>query len=108
MLNKKNRLAKTSEIKAVFSKGRAFFNPFFNLKFLSQNSGKHFAVVVSAKIYKSAVKRNRLKRLVREYVKKNLATFKTGSYTIVAKPKVNTITEKEMLSVLKEVCSKIR
>jgi len=108
MLHKKNRLAKETDLKAVFAKGRAFFNPFFSIKFLSRPQGKRFTVVVSTKIFKSAVKRNRLKRLVREFVRKNLNLFKNGDYTIIARQKISSSPEKQILNAFSELCSKVK
>ena len=108
MLHKRNRLAKATEIAAAFSRGRTFFNPFFTIKFLPAQSGKRFTVVVSTKVYKSAVKRNRLKRIVREYVRKNLAGFKSGSYMIMAKPKISRLEEKNILPNFVDVSSKLK
>ena len=43
-------------------------------------------VVVSTKVYKKAVDRNRLKRIIREHIRKNLNGFKLGNYVIITKP----------------------
>jgi ribonuclease P protein component len=108
MLHKSNRLAKATDIAAAFARGRSFFNPFFTIKFLSQPSVKRFTVVVSTKVFKSAVKRNRLKRIVREYIRKNMGQFKNGSYLIMAKPKISRLEEKNVLPNFFDVCSRIK
>ena len=108
MLKKTNRLAKANDIAAAFSRGRSFFNPFFTLKFLSAPSIKRFTIVVSTKVFKSAVKRNRLKRVIREYIRKNLALFKNGSYLVIAKPKIARLEEKNVLPNFLDVSSKVR
>jgi ribonuclease P protein component len=108
MLKKVNRLAKDKDIKTAFARGRSFFNPFFNIKFLPGQEGKRFTVVVSTKVYKKAVSRNRLKRLLREHLRKNLAGFKNGSYIIVAKPKVSGLAETEALKNFLEARSKLK
>lgn len=108
MLKKTNRLAKATDIAAAFARGRSFFNPFFTIKFFSQLSVKRFTVVVSTKVFKSAVKRNRLKRIVREYIRKNLDKFKSGSYLIIAKPKISRLEEKNVLPNFVDVISRIR
>jgi ribonuclease P protein component len=108
MLKKVNRLAKAKDIAAAFSRGRTFFNPFFTIKFFSRAPQKLFTVVVSTKVFKSAVKRNRLKRILREYVRKNLAQFKSGSYMVIAKPKVSRLPEKDILPAFLDVISRLR
>ncbi len=97
MFSKQNRLAKATDIAAAFARGRSFFNPFFTIKFFSQGSQKRFTVVVSTKVFKKAVARNRLKRIVREYLRKNLATFKKGDYLIMSRPKIGKNPEKVVL-----------
>ncbi len=108
MLHKSNRLAKAKDIAEAFSRGRTFFNPFFTIKFLSRAPQKLFTVVVSTKVFKSAVKRNRLKRVLREHIRKNLTQFKNGSYMVIAKPKVSRLPEKDVLAAFLDVCSRIR
>jgi len=99
MLSKKHRLAKELDLKATLKRGRSFFNPFFNIKFLP-GPQKRFAVVVSTKVYKQAVKRNRLKRIVREHIRKNLAHFRPGYYVIMAKPKITSLPEEKIIPAL--------
>jgi len=107
MLNKKNRLAKDTEIAQAFARGRSFFNPFFTVKYL-RSEKKQFTVVVSTKVFKRAVLRNRLKRVIREHIRKHLNSFKPGSYIIIAKPKISTLPEASTLAAFKEICLKIK
>src|SRR5262245_14260459 len=108
MLKKTNRLAKAADIGKVFAKGRAFFNQFFTVKFLPDPKTRRFTVVVSTKVHKSAVKRNRLKRIVRESVRRNLGGFRAGSYMLIAKPKIASLPEKEILPAFLDVCGRIK
>ncbi len=108
MLKKANRLAKAKDIAAAFSKGRTFFNPFYTIKFMAAPALKRFTVVVSTKVFKKAVARNRIKRILREYLRKNLNGFKSGSYMIIVKPKINRLPEKEVLPAFFDVCSRLR
>ncbi len=107
MLKKINRLSKRGDIQAVFTRGRIFFNPYFNVKSLASKSGKRFAIVISTKVYKKAVLRNRLRRVLRECLKNNLLNIKSGDYVIIAKPKVSSITETEALKNFSLVFSKV-
>ena len=64
-LSKKYRISKEKELKNVFSAGRTIRNPFLFLKFMKNNlDHPRFAVSVSKKIYKRAVKRNLAKRRI--------------------------------------------
>ncbi len=97
MLNKTNRLAKDKDIQAAFARGRSFFNPFYRVKFLPKPEGRRFVVVVSTKVFKKAVDRNRLKRLLREQLRPRLQEFKTGDYVISASPKLSGLKEADRL-----------
>ncbi len=108
MLKKENRLGKTSEIQKILSKGKGVFNPFFTIKFLPSSNEKKFTVVVSVKVFKKAVARNRLKRIVREYLRKNLKALKNGSYIIIARPKINSTPEKHVIPAFAQLLAKIR
>ncbi len=86
MLSKTHRLTKNSDIQRAFRTGRSFFNPFFSLKYLKGKPSSRFTVVVSVKVSKRAVVRNRIKRLVREFIRLNMDSFPTGDYVVTAKP----------------------
>ena len=108
MLKKANRLAKAKDIQKAFARGRAFFSPFFNIKYVFSANAPRFTVVISTKVFKKAVSRNRLKRIVREYIRKNLPKFKTGDYIISFKPKAATVTEKIIMDSFVETLAKIK
>ncbi len=107
MLKKTNRLSKSKDIKTAFARGRSFFNPFFTIKFFAQPQNQRFTVVVSTKVFKKAVARNRLKRLLREYLRKNLAGLKKGYYVIIAKPKAADLKGAETLGLFAQVLKKV-
>ncbi|MAG29055.1 ribonuclease P protein component [bacterium] len=73
MLYSKNRLAKRADIERVFKKGRSFFVGNLGIR-LAKNSLKvsRFTVVVSTKVSKKAVERNKLKRRMREIIRKEI------------------------------------
>jgi ribonuclease P protein component len=85
MLPKKHRLSKSADVKQTTARGRSFFNPFFVLKAVKVPEGVKITVIVSTKVSKQAVVRNRLKRIIREVVRQNLSRFKPGSYAFIVK-----------------------
>lgn len=79
MLKKENRLTKKKEIELVFKEGKSSFDKITGVKALaSENKTNRFAVVISNKVSKKAVVRNRKKRQLREIVRLNLPKLKLG------------------------------
>jgi len=90
MLPKQYRLKKKKDFKLVFEKGKTFNNKFLFLKG-AKNALKNsrFAFIVSLKISKKAVVRNRIKRLLREAIREKLDDIKSGfDVVIIAKPEI--------------------
>jgi len=87
MLPSKHRLVKTTEIAAVQTRGRRFFDQDFVLKvsWKAQAQPK-IAFVVSTKVSKKAVERNRIKRMLREAVRTTITDWKSGNYVVIVKP----------------------
>ena len=117
MLHKDYRLNKSKDIKQTSMRGRSFFNPFFVIKYkksaqLSPNnpiidksiSVPRFAFIVSTKVSKKAVERNRLKRIAREQIRLSLPQMKQGEYVIIVKQKAKglepKVLKKSLLSTL--------
>ncbi|MEI8068008.1 MAG: ribonuclease P protein component [Candidatus Shapirobacteria bacterium] len=77
MLKKINRLKKIKDFTEVKNKGEIYHSPFFSLLILkSDNKDSQFGFVISKKISKRAVDRNKIKRVLAESVKVNLDKFK--------------------------------
>ncbi|MFH1129462.1 MAG: ribonuclease P protein component [Patescibacteria group bacterium] len=88
MLSSKNRLRKKSDINNVFKKGKTVAGHFIFLR-ATKNELKdnRFAFVVSLKVSKKAVVRNKIKRQLREIVKQ--AELKQGfDFMIITKPSI--------------------
>ena len=79
MLSFKNRLSKTKEINEVLKNGAMIKSDLFVLKYMkNKKEESRFSFVVSQKISKKAVERNRLKRRFREIIRKDLHNIKKG------------------------------
>lgn len=78
MFSRRQRLAASREINRTL-KQRPLFSDFFVLKF-NQTKGKNprFAVIVSTKVSKLAVERNRMKRQTRECLKEVFKDITVG------------------------------
>lgn len=70
MLPKQNRLKKYKDFQKLFKKGKSLKEDFIAIKFNHNNLPlSRFAIIVSTKVSKKAVKRNRIKRQIREIVR---------------------------------------
>jgi len=79
MLPKQNRLKKKKDCDSVIKQGRHNADRFLVLKFKSNSlEQSRIGFVVSKKISKKAVERNRIKRRLREIVKKEISELKNG------------------------------
>ena len=72
MLKKKNRSLKRRDFEEVKRTGRYYTTSLLGMMVLSQTNEKRFGVVVSKKVSKKAVERNKLRRLVMKGVEGNL------------------------------------
>lgn len=91
MLPKENRLKKNKDFEMVFKKGKGFSQNFLFLKFIKNNlKVTRFGFVVSKKVSKKAVIRNRIKRRLREIVRKKIAEIEKGrDIIIIVIPDIN-------------------
>ena len=91
MLPKKYRLRKRKEIEKIFKEGKSKNLNLVFIRFLKNNLGyPRFCFIVSKKVSNKATKRNKVKRLLREVVRKEiLPTLETNyDYLIIAKPSI--------------------
>lgn len=108
MLPQENRLKKEKDIEKVFKTGKSVFDPVCGFKFLPNNLPiSRFSFMVGVKISKLAVKRNRLRRQIREIIHLNLSKIKTGFdfafiVRLEAKEADYQVLEKVILSGLKK------
>ena len=97
MLKKTNRLAKTKDVQRTTMRGRSFFNPNFVIKYsASQSTAPRFTVTIATKVSKRAVVRNKIKRIIREAVRTNMARFRSGDYVIIVRPSMTAVPPKEI------------
>jgi ribonuclease P protein component len=79
MLKQAHRLTKTKDIESVNKAGKSFFTKVFIMKFLPNKlKSTRITVVVSTKISKNAVVRNRVKRVMRDKIRTNFKSIKPG------------------------------
>lgn len=79
MLAKVNRLRKKKDFERILKKGKSFKEGFIILKFNKNNSREiRFGFIVSRKVSKKATVRNKVKRRLRELMKKKIENLKRG------------------------------
>jgi ribonuclease P protein component len=71
MITRAHRFHGYNSLSVVYRRGQTVRNPQLSLKFVAQNHNKHYrlAIVVSRKVSKSAVVRNRIRRRLYETVR---------------------------------------
>lgn len=101
MLKKINRITSKKEFGEVKGSGQIKQFPYFGLiNLVKPDTDKKFGFIISKKISKKAVVRNKIKRLLAEEVKKNLDKFEKGFRGIFLIKK-NIIDEKGNLKYIK-------
>jgi ribonuclease P protein component len=89
MLKKENRLKKEGDLKRVLKKGKYLEKDFLLFRYLQNDlANSRFGIIVSKKAVRKAVKRNLLKRRIREAVRALFPVLKNNfDIVIIAKPK---------------------
>lgn len=87
---KLNTIKKNEEFKKIYKKGTSIVGPYVVIYRMKNNqNNKKFGITVSKKIGK-AVKRNRVRRLIKEVVIQNYKMFQCNfNYVIVARVRSN-------------------
>lgn len=108
MFSKKNRLAHTRDVQRVFSAGRSFFGPYISVRFLATQSEPRITVSVSTKVAKSAVRRNQIKRVIRDFMRRNIDRLLPGDYLLVVRPATVRLANGEIRTSLVQQLEKCR
>lgn len=85
MLAKQYRLKKNKDFELVFKRGKTFDSKLLFLKTIKRNNLKvsRFGLVVGTKISKKATIRNKIKRRLRDVIRKKLEDIKPGFDVII-------------------------
>lgn len=83
-LPKQNRLKKRKDFEEVFKKGKTLHGDFLFIKYnYGTTNISRFGIVVSAKVAKKAVLRNRIRRILSETIRGQLKTKQQKFYDVV-------------------------
>lgn len=105
MLSKKNRLTGSENFVRVQNEGKVYQSKNFGIAVVDRkDSGpSRFAFIVSTKISKEAVDRNRIKRIMREVVRLNILNIRDGfDFVFLAKPSITRVSTEEIMKEVKE------
>ena len=83
MLKKINRGLKRSDFDQLRDEGKVYQSPLFGLSVISNGEGLRLATIISKKISKKAVDRNKVRRLLMEASRKNLTILKDMNLKMV-------------------------
>jgi ribonuclease P protein component len=107
VLKKINRISSKKEFLEIKNKGKLFGSPIFGVLILKkEDEFKKFGFIISKKISKRAVDRNKIKRRMAEVLKNNLDKFSLGTRMIflvkkeILNKKIEEI-EKEIVKIIK-------
>jgi ribonuclease P protein component len=108
MLPKENRLKKEKEFETVFKSGKTIRGKSVFFKYFANGTDKtRIGFIVSKKISKLAVERNKVKRRMREIVRLKKDNLKEGlSIVIVSLPVIKGMAYKEIKEDLGNLLSK--
>jgi ribonuclease P protein component len=109
VLKKINRIKKRKEFEAIRIEGKIYQSPLFGLVVKKdEGKDKKFGMIVSKKISKRAVDRNKIRRRLAEVIRKNLSNIPEGvSGIVLAKRKLMEVgiedIEKEFLIIVRQI-----
>lgn len=107
MLKKANRINKTRDLQKVYRLGKPAHTSALVIKFVP-HAQTQVAFVVSKKVSKKAVERNRIKRILREYMRLHLEQSKPGKYLVMVKPQAAKLPGNELRAEMRRVLSKVK
>lgn len=107
MLIDEHRLKKDKDFELVFKEGKVFSSDFLFLKLKRNNlQTSRFGFIISKKISKKSTFRNKVKRRLRETIRKNLDNIKQGFDVIIGVRAE--ILDKDYQEVCKEIESLLK
>ncbi len=111
MLASQSRISESKRIEEIKEKGRIFQSKNFGVAILKRDNTlpPKFAFVISKKISKMAVNRNRINRSLNEGVRRNLRDIPSGyDFVFLAKKSISDRTTEEILDELRQFFLKFK
>lgn len=110
MLPKNNRITHRKDFEKIFKEGKGFFTKVMGIKFINNSlEESRFGIIISNKISKKAVIRNKLKRQIREIIHADLEKIKTGiDVSIICQPGIEKLEYEEIKAEIIKILQKIQ
>jgi ribonuclease P protein component len=111
IIKKTNRISKTRELQNVFRFGKAVHAAALVIKFVKKPKEKQSrtAFIISKKISKKAVVRNKIRRVMREELRlKLLPNMPIGDYIIIIKPAAAKMENEDLRQAVTAAARKVR
>lgn len=108
MLPKKYKIRKKNDFKVVFDGGVYKEFNFIRVKFINNNLNiSRFGFIISSKISKKAVERNKIRRQLEEVISLNYNSIKQGlDVVVMVKPEITNKQNKEIRDTLLKILEK--
>lgn len=102
MFPKKQRITKKDEFNLIYKKGQSFYLKTLSIRILKNNFKiRRFAVIVSTKISKKAISRNKVKRQIKSILRQEQKKFPLSVDIVVyTKKGVENLTFKELKKII--------
>ncbi|MFH1745002.1 MAG: ribonuclease P protein component [bacterium] len=109
MISKNNRITKDKEFEKIFKTGRSSYNKTTGMKASSNDLGvSRVGIIVSNKVSKSAVIRNKIKRRIRYVMEKKIKEIKNKDIVIITFPATVEKSFDEIKQSIEENLEKLR
>lgn len=108
-LNKKNRLKRKKDFESVFKKGKASKGNFLFARYLENDLGfSRFAFIVSSKVSRKAVVRNKVRRVLSDISRAKLEELGPVDIILIADQKITAAPRDKIEQDLESIFRKIR
>lgn len=112
MLKRAQRITTTKEMQRVYRLGKPAHTPALVVKFVLNRAvgtgvTSRTAFVVSKRVSKKAVDRNRIKRVLRETLREGIKSLPTGDFLVMVKPLALIKTNAELREDMRKALVKV-
>ncbi|HZJ40713.1 MAG TPA: ribonuclease P protein component [Candidatus Saccharimonadales bacterium] len=110
MLKKENRIGLNKEFDRAFKAGQSFYGKILGIKCVPNDRiNNRFGILINTKVSKKAVVRNKIRREIREIIKKRLESLKPGNdFVIIVFPLILDKNNEEIASEIDFSLKKLR